>query len=273
MGVAAQLLVLAAGAVEARFLVSVAGVPQASLQVSERAGVYRYQALAVLEDGEARFERAWTLADGGVEGLVPEVLALLAPPARGCGPVREERSGRAETLCAGPLRGGRVEGTLDGVAFTAAYAGGQLAAVAVGPVRFERVRDAPALPEGRPGPFVEGFEVAAGPSGPRLAPPLPGAGRVRVEAAEGPGSRRRCLAVAREAVARDPSLQLVLGLVVEGGRAWPHAWVRRGGRHLDVTLGAADGPVLARRSYLELPREAAGQVYLELLDGRRRLVR
>jgi hypothetical protein len=70
----------------------------------------------------------------------------------------------------------------------------------------------------------------------------------------------------------DPSLALVLGLVVEGGRAFPHAWVRRGTDALDPTLGPEDAEALARRAYLALPREAAGLVYLSLLDGRRRVV-
>jgi hypothetical protein len=273
MGCAAMILVLASTAVDARFLVTVAGVPSASLQVSLREDAYRYQALHVLEEGEARFERAWTLADGGVEGLEPEVLALLGPPRPGCRTVREERSGRAEALCVAPHRGARVEGTLDGVPFRARYAAGRLEGVEVGPVRFQRVRGAPVLAFGLPNPFVEGFVVSGRGSGPALAPPLPGVRAVGVGPGEGSGSRRRCLAAARDAVAADARRKLVLGLVVVGDRAFPHAWVRSPAGDVDPTLGPGEASALAERTYLELPSAAAGAVYLELLDGRRRVVR
>jgi hypothetical protein len=274
---AAHLLVLAA-AVDARFLVSMAGVPSASLEVSvDEGGAYRYRAVHVLEEGEGRLERSWTLSDGGVDGLVPEVLALLAPPALGCRQVLEERRGLPEALCVTRAEARRVEGTLDGVAFTAWYRAGSLDRVAVGPVRFERVAGAPRL-RAVTSPFVEGFRVR-GTTGPaRLEPPLPGAARVvrvtlRPGALAASASRRRCLEVARRAVEADPSLTLVLGLVLEGGRAFPHAWVRRGDRHQDPTLGAEDGPLLGRREYLELAPDLAGRVYLELLDGRRLVAR
>jgi hypothetical protein len=80
-----------------------------------------------------------------------------------------------------------------------------------------------------------------------------------------------CLAHARRFVAQAKAAghdaELVLGLVVDGGRAYPHAWVRAGGTELDPTLMR---PVTAGE-YLAL--DDAGQRYLELLEGTRRVVR
>lgn len=268
---AALLLLLAAGPVDARFLVSVAGVPSASLRVSAGGGRYRYQAVHLLEEGAERFERSFDLVDGRVEGLTPEVLALLAPPAPGCRAVLEERRGAPEALCVTARRGDLVEGTLDGVAFRARYRAGRLERVEVGPVRFERVEGAPALPPGVESPFARGFEVAPGPGAPALRPALPGVERVAPATGPAAAPRQRCLQVARAAIAADPALALVLGLVVEDGRAYPHAWVRRGTQHLDPTLGPREAPALAGRTYLRLPEGSAGRVYLDLLDGRRQV--
>jgi hypothetical protein len=104
-----------------------------------------------------------------------------------------------------------------------------------------------------------------------LSPALAGARVVEVVPSGQPGEvgRARCLVLAREAAGRGPGRAVVLGLVIEGDRAFPHAWVRSGGADEDPSRLPGDRP----GRYLELPPGSAGRVYLELLDGARAVVR
>ncbi len=262
------------GPLDERFLLTLSGLPMAVLRVEVRDGVYRYEATHFLDEGETHFARSWVLDERGeVEGLRPEVLWLLEPPPVGCRPVFEERRATRETLCIDERTSTRAVGRLEQVPFTARYDGGRLSGLTFPGAEWTRLEGRP--PKAKPSQvFGRGFEVGAA-SGPwRLEPAVKGARLVTTPVrgtASGAEGRQRCLVLARDAVHEDARLTLVLGLMVEGGRAYPHAWVRRGARHEDPSLLPSDEGVEARW-YIELPRESAGQLYLELLDGQRRVV-
>jgi len=257
--------------VEERFLLTVDGVPLAVLQVSVRRGVYRYEATTFLDEADEHLARAWTLDRlGEIDGRPPEVLTLLGPPQPGCRQVLEERRGVDETLCVDERTGHRATGRLDGVPFTASYERERLVALELPGARWSRLEGE--APHGRPRQvFGRGFLVRRSPGPVRLEPAVPGA-RLVPEPVTGTGERgssgrQRCLTLAKRAVAADAHLELVLGLVLEAGRAYPHAWVRDGQRHQDPSVLATDTETLGRRVYLELPRSVAGRAYLELVAG------
>jgi hypothetical protein len=60
--------------------------------------------------------------------------------------------------------------------------------------------------------------------------------------------------------------RLAVGLVVEDGRAYPHAWVVEGDRALDPSVLPGDA-VLRGRRYLEVPHAGSGAFFLALFDG------
>lgn len=262
-------LTLTAAPADARFLLTIADSATAELHVRLTGRELRYDARWFLEDGQHAFSRRYELdAQGLVDGHRPEVLALLSPPRQGCQSVFEERMGRPEQLCVEARDGAVVHGRLDEVEFSATYEKGTLARIDLPGAHWERVESSKRPPRGT-SPFREGFAVEGSGRDLVLEPALPevrvvpvspsGAGAARV-------ARTRCLTLAREAVANDPELSVVLGLFVDGGRAFPHAWVRRGDKHFDPSRLPGDVG-----TYLELPAGIAGRVYLELSDGTRQL--
>ncbi|AKQ63522.1 hypothetical protein A176_000434 [Myxococcus hansupus] len=271
--------------------------------------------------GERRREQTLEVdAQGRVQGsqAVPQALWLWrgVPPV-GCAVGREELTGREGPHCVTTVEDGRVEGTLLGTAFVARYgADGRMASLDVGDSRFtvarpgERLRAPPEL-------FADGLPVEG--SGPRgalaLEPPLPvparlegmtpwTAGAARALSAEvhaafpekgpggadwneaGEGEAGGCLAhalrFAAKARARGIRVALVHGLlVVDGGPARPHAWVRvalKSGGTLDLDPTSLD-PVIPR-THLPValadsqgPALEAGARWLSLLQGAHRVVR
>jgi len=247
---------------------------------------------------------------------VPQALWLWrGPPALGCVTGREELSGREGPHCVTALRGDTAEGTLLGQPFTARYDGrGRMVALRVGEARFSEVAPGVRL---RPPPelFAQGLPVE-GEAGPlAFAPPWPLAPRPSwltawrerearalaqaVHAAfpeKGPGAADfreggegeagGCLAhalrFAARAAARGQRVALVHGLlVVDGGPARPHAWVRvglAGGATLDLDPTSLDA--VTPETHLPLavvePEGAsveAGERWLALLRGEHRVVR
>ena len=86
------------------------------------------------------------------------------------------------------------------------------------------------------------------------------------------GENEDCLAAAHAWVKAHEEFEVVLGLIEDGGRGWPHAWVkhRTSGEELDPSRPqTAD----ASPRYLALPTEQAARVYLDLLGKRRALLR
>ena len=82
--------------------------------------------------------------------------------------------------------------------------------------------------------------------------------------------RARCLVLAREEAERRPKARVAVGLVVEEGRAYPHAWIVDGADAFDPSVLPQDS-VLAQRRYLEVPRERSGAFFLQLFEGAVRL--
>jgi hypothetical protein len=270
------LLALCLAAAPQRYLLTVGGVPMAELRVEVSGRTYRYASTHFLEEGPKERSRVFTLdAKGRVDGLVPEVLALARRPKVGCTEVLEEVTRAPERLCVTGFDGAVATGTVAGRRFTARYdERGQLERFEVGAARWEASTAPVKAPPLGANPFTRGFDVVGAEGAVALRPALDGARRLS-SPPEGVGDeasvgRLRCLVAARRFVDSHPGATLVLGLVVEDGRAWPHAWARIGAREVDPSVRAKD-EVLARRQYLALPAEDAGRVYLELLDGSRQV--
>lgn len=271
-----SLLALCLTAAPQRYLLTLGGVPMAELRVEVSRRTYRYASTHFLEEGPKERSRVFTLdAKGRVDGLVPEVLALMKMPAVGCADVLEEVARAPERLCVTVVDDGVATGTVAGKPFTARYdAHGQLTRFEVGAARWDATTKPAKAPPAEANPFTRGFDLVGTSGAVTLKPALEGARRLTTPP-EGVGDERsvgrlRCLVAARRFVESHAGAELVLGLVVEDGRAWPHAWARLGGRAVDPSVLPGD-EALAARQYLELPSSEAGRVYLELLDGTRRV--
>ncbi len=255
-------LLLASTPVDVRFVMEVAGVPVAELRVKARGQRYIYEATHFLEEGPLlrRLER--NLRDGK-----PEVLALLTPPPLGCQSVVEERTGEVERLCVTFSGETSVVGTVEELPFVARYRAGQLIEIDVGPTLWRRVPN-PVKPPAE-SPFSRG--VAVRPDATHLVPAVAGA-RWLGAPPRGVGTvdavgRVRCLKLARHLAAQRPGAQVVVGLLLEGDRAWPHAWVMTTSEGaLDPSV-LPDDEVLQRRRYLEVPRAEAGRFFLSFFEG------
>ncbi len=263
------LAALAATPVSGRFVLEVEGLPVAELRVTSDGARYVYEATHFLDEGpaETRFEFALATLPAP-----PEVLTLLSRPAPGCREVLEERTRALETLCVeGPARKA-VTGTIAGDRFVAHYdAKHALRDIKVGSASWRAVSTATTPP--LESPFTRGVAVEEGAL--RLEPAVAGA-RWLTTAPLGVGSedelgRARCLVLSRRALEGHPQRRLAVGLVIEAGRAFPHAWVVEADRALDPSVAAGD-EVLQRRQYLELPKARSGVFYLQLFDGAVKLV-
>ena len=266
-GVLALLLVsLSAAPTSGRFVLEVSGVPVAELRVCSDGTQYTYEATHFLDEGPAESSFTFVLAELTAP---PEVLTLLTRPAVGCRDVTEERTGKHESLC---VDAGDT-GTIDGQRYTARYdAQGRLASITIGPVRWTAT-SRPTAPPAQ-GPFARGVAVPEGSS--RLEPAVKGARwwtrpPLGIAAPEDVG-RTRCLLLARRALEGHPERRLAVGLIIEAGRAYPHAWVVEGNRALDPSV-EKDDEVLQRRRYLEVPRGKSGLFFLQLFEGTQRVVK
>ena len=269
-GVTALLLgLLAAAPLEARFVLEVKGVPLAELRITRNGARYVYESTHFLEEGPKEKRLEFTLEPGAP---LPEVLALVTKPSAGCRSVLEEKTRKLETLCVDGIDGATVHGTLDGVAFEATYGRDErLERIALPGVVWTAATKPTKSP--RESPFAKGIEVPKGEL--KLEPDLSGARWLTVPplgiGREATVGRLRCLPAARAELTRRPAARLAVGLVVEDGRAFPHAWVDEKGLALDPSVLSGD-PVLARRRYLELPAERSGAFFLQFFDGSVRLV-
>lgn len=246
---------------------TVHGTPVGLVELDVEAGAARYRVRHVFRGTARVFERTWPVDASGrdASGRLPELLALRSRPAPGCQVVLEERTGRGERLCLDA----RGRGTLDDTAILVTFAPeGALRSVSVlGADGAELSRFDVTTANGLDGggdPFGAGFPLGKGPVA--LAP---SAGERLVKVA--PIAEQRvddtaCLEAARSWV-QEHGGEVVLGLVLEARRAWPHAWVRRADGHfVDPSSDSLDG-----RRYLLLPSENAGTTYLELAAGARRV--
>lgn len=187
--------------------------------------------------------------------------ALLTPLPKGCVDARDESSSKRGKLCVTESSADEVTGTLFGEAFTASYAGGVLATLQLPAARYVRGHQDPA---GQP--FSHGFEITGEGKTLMLKPYLEGTHQRPVVAMKGVKADGNCLERAESVARRNPGkYEVVVGLVTDGGLLWPHAWLVELDTRLayDPTLPDAE-----KRDYLELPRHAAGDVYLGLLSGK-----
>ena len=102
-------------------------------------------------------------------------------------------------------------------------------------------------------------------------PPLVSTSSVHAGAAspKPAGKNEDCLAAANAWVKEHPGFELVLGLIEDEGRGWPHAWVRN--LQTQEELDPSRPEAAAR--YLALPKKEAPRAYLDLLGKRRTLTR
>jgi hypothetical protein len=260
-GTMLALLLLAAAPVDATFLLELDGVPAATLHVLERPSSFDYRVTRFLEEGDAVFSRTFPL---GGTSPAPEVQALLHLPAVGCRDVLEERTGALEPLCVTVVDDGAASGTVGADSFRARYGSdGALDSISVATVTWVRVHGVVSRPAVVAAPLAEGVAVTAGPGPVHLTPAVEGARTVTVKPVGEKGSvgRTRCLPLAR-AYARRTGGTVVLGLLVDAQRAWPHAWVRTAKGDVDPSFLPGE-----THGYLELPTSVAGRTYLGLLDG------
>lgn len=192
--------------------------------------------------------------------------ALLTPLPKGCFEARDESSSKHGQLCVTSSSEDEVTGTLFGEAFTASYAGGALASLQLPVARYVRGHEkASALP------FNRGFEVTGDGKTIALSPEVQGTHQRPVVSMKNAKVEGNCLERAEAISKKNPGkYEVLIGLVSEGNLLWPHAWL------VDIDSRVAYDPTLPdaeKRDYLELPRHAAGDVYLQLLAGKMQLVR
>ncbi len=231
---------------------------------AERRRTLEVDAAGKTRDGKV--PETWWLSRLREVGCVDAVEELELSPERVC--VRERKADGRETV---------VEGRIGETPFRARYGkSGALLELTVNEVAF-RASDAP-LPEGVD-PFATGFPLSGQASRGTFRYALTGGDASLEDAVEAarevddapvgrePAATTDCLTAARALVKARPGLSLVLGVVTEDGRAWPHAWAEDAATHraVDPTLPPHDAR-LTRRRYLAFPKDA-GRLYLALLAG------
>jgi hypothetical protein len=154
-----------------------------------------------------------------------------------------------------------VTGTLFDEAFTASYAVGVLTTLQLPAARYVRGHQ-PAAGQ----PFNRGFEIGGEGKTFLLKPNVEGTHQRPVVSMKGVKAEGNCLERAESVARQNPGkYEVLVGLVTDQGLFWPHAWL------LDLDSRAAYDPTLPdaeKREYLELPRHAAGDIYLGLLSGK-----
>ncbi len=287
------------------YLFTLEGLPagQVTLERSADGTSFTYRSEHVFGRGPALRSveaRTLTLDEAGrVAGATatPVSLWLWTLHVPSCLEVMDERTGRTGQACSNTVSREELEGIALDESFHATYQDGVLDVLEMGPARFARVRDAPAL-DGARGLWAQGLRVPAGRGELLLEPPLPLAHPPAAPSSRGRAWAVRLLSDFGAAPAKETCLEsaqrllayleergghgvLVLGLLLDGGRAWPHAWVRAEGPYSEaVDLDPAWGRLVVPPGYLAVETVAAGghglvagQAYLELASGKRRLVR
>jgi hypothetical protein len=214
-----------------------------------------------------------------------------------CLEVVDERTARTGQACSNAVSREEQEGIALDESFHAAYRDGILESLDLGPARFTRLRATAEL-DGATGLWARGIPLPGGSGQVAFDPSLslprqPSAPSSRGRAwAErllkefGAAQKdERCLEASQRLLGwleeRGVHGVLVLGLLLDAGRAWPHAWVRAEGPYEEpVDVDPAWGRLVVPQGYIALQTVAegahgleAGQVYLDLVLGTRRLVR
>lgn len=272
IGEALLALVLAQAPDEAVWTLELGGVPAAVVRARREEGAFTWSVERLFRRADARSVRLAVDGRGrDAQGRVPEGLWFWKRPPPGCVQGVDEVSGRAGELCLEAFDGGVGRGRALGAPFAAAWSrDGTLARLEVSGAVYT-----PGAAWTGKDPWAAGLAVSGKKGSLGLSPAVAGAALVDPppRATGAAPVTEDCLALAGVEVARAAGKkEVVLGLVVEGDRAWPHAWVRAlgSGAHEDPSVPAGERPA---RAYLALPAGSAGRVYLDLLNGRTKLAR
>ena len=287
------------------YLFSLEGIPagQVTLERSADAKSFTYKSEHVFGRGSGlRQVESRTLsldAEGRVVASTATPVSLWLwkqrPPS--CLEVEDELTGRVGQACSNATSPEELDGIALDQPFHAVYRDGLLESLELGPARFTRLEASPQL-DGATGLWARGFALPGGRgqvgfepglSLPRQ-PSLPSsrgrswAERTLKEFGAAPAGER-CLETSRRLLSwmeeRGSHGVLVLGLLLDEGKAWPHAWVRASGPYDEpVDVDPAWGRTVVPQGYIALQMVAAGErgleageVYLELVSGKRHLVR
>lgn len=247
---------------EDRFIHFVNGVPVGEITLQRRGSQYTYVSQHFFRGGKQSIER---FAPSASDDPVWASESLLKPHPVGCWEVEDEITRARGAACVVSQSGAIATGTLLGEAFTARYDRGALAELSLGASRFAR-REGPVVFSD---PFAEGLPLTGRGSALAIAPPVKGARRSSPSLS---GENEDCLAAATGYAKTHPEYEVVLGLLDDGARGWPHAWVRN--RETGEELDPSRPPILEAASlYLALPKDQAARVYLDLWGKRRTLRR
>jgi hypothetical protein len=308
------LAVLASAADEATFLFVLQGVPVGTVELRLEEGRYTYRSkhLFTRARQEGAIERQETRdvsADGVLaDGKRPESLWLWRAPGIGCVSLVEELTGRVGQGCVEIAAAAAASGRVFGQPFEARYRQGRLEELSIGAARFTAIPRSVRM-EAPPDLFGAGFPTE-GRHGPLALVPAAAPPQVVLKAWDADASRALAERVHDSFSSQDPSdadwmvndaaqsggclaharrfqewakrghhaAAVVFGLLADGERAYPHAWVRIGlanGQTLDLDPMSLE-PV---RPETHLPLSATtvepgpelGQTYLELVSGTRRV--
>lgn len=258
MPVLTALLLAAAPPTVHRFIHSLHGAPVAEIELRRTGQHYEYVSRHFFRRGATSVER---LVPSSSDNPTWASEALTKPrKALGCSPVEDERTRAKGELCL-TQAGEQAAGTLLGQPFLAWYEKNLLQRLELGDSTFVR-SDQPVQFKD---PFGSGFALTGQGAALALSPAVKGARQARPTPA---GKNEDCAAAAHAYVTAHPDFEVVLGLVEDGGRGWPHAWVkhRSTAEELDPSRPEAS-------AYLALPKAQAARIYLDLLGKRRSLLR
>jgi hypothetical protein len=287
------------------YLFTLDGLPagQVTLERSADGKSFIYRSEHVFGRGPAlrKVESRTLVLDeaGRVAGTsaTPVSLWLWTQPQPSCLEVVDELTGRTGQACSNAVSREELEGIALDEPFHAVYRDAQLESLELGSARFTRLEDTPVL-DGASGLWARGFALPGGRGQVGFEPPLSLPRQPAEPSTRGrtwaertlkefgpPTDAERCLESSQRLLGwleeRGVRGVLVLGLLLDAGRAWPHAWVRVSGPYEEpVDLDPAWGRVAVPPGYLALQLVAtgahgleAGQVYLDLVSKKRRLVR
>ncbi len=259
-----------------RWVLEIDGVPVTAVSIAHQGNAFTYHSEKLFERGRTHFEARFELNSQGFDALsrAPETAWLARRRVLGCQRVFDERDRGEETVCfEAPGRGfieKRVGDQWQKTPFSAQYTDhGELQELKLLGLRYVASEVAlGVLKRDESNSFVRGFDVHVSGIGVRLVPTQRNARGVSVVAA---GSKamvafQNCIEAAHAFRRMKPLAQLQLGVVIEGTKAYPHAWVQLDGQALDPSVEAGDA-VMARRHYLAFDTAQAGRLYLQLLAG------
>jgi hypothetical protein len=257
-------------ALVARFIFTLGTAPAGTVELAIEGSTYTYRSVHVYRRTKAERVDKFPLS----AKPVPEGLWLLKQPKVGCVDGVAEISHEKGQLCADAVKGNEVGGKVLGKDFTAKYDdSGDLMQVTMAGSTFVRT-DKPLVPGH---PYANGFPISGKGTQLTLDPPVEGTRWPEREprgVRTKPAAEDECLKLAEEFVeGTDFEYVLALGLVVEKGRAWPHAWAHSpASGDVDPSAKKTDNANTPNRSYLAFPTDQAGALYVDLLDGKRKLV-